>query len=133
MKLSKNTIIVIIVAIAVGLFLYNNNTNIKVTPKRQLQQKQKRGGNGKTVYYFRNAGCPHCIKFDEEWNNLKSYLQNVNLVVIDVNDPSKKDIVFYYGVQGTPTILVITSERNLEYGGPHSAKALADFVTKLPE
>jgi hypothetical protein len=70
-----------------------------------------------TIYNFYNAKCPYSIEFDPIWKNLKndfSNVKNLSFKEIDMSSPENERIMFYYGVDSSPTIILVSSDGKWE-------------------
>ena len=78
-------------------------------------------------------GCPHCVRFEPEWEKLKTkqnVTNKVNLITYDSNDDEK--IVIAYRINGFPTILYQSSTgKIIPYNGQRECKAIEDFINNL--
>jgi thiol-disulfide isomerase/thioredoxin len=65
-----------------------------------------------TLYYFYSPTCKPCAAFSPIWNKIvqtKDYdFSLITFQAIDVTDPKNEDLIFYYNVKKTPTIIMST-------------------------
>lgn len=78
-----------------------------------------------TVKYYYLKDCPHCIKFNSEWDSFVSQMgQSINVVKVDGD---KEDVPSY--VKGFPFIEIsIGSQLPKEYTGERTAAAMVEYV-----
>lgn len=84
------------------------------------------------LYYFYSPGCPHCDNFSPAWEEVFSRLKNVkNLTIrkVDTSKPENENLAFYYNITGSPTVILVTPDKNIEYFGNRSAEDVYQFVT----
>lgn len=63
---------------------------------------------GKSLVYYRMEGCPHCMKFDADWETFESTNNtSVEARKVDSKEPECKT----NGVSGFPTILLTDSNK----------------------
>lgn len=90
---------------------------------------------GKTVKveYFSMAGCPHCVKFNPEWESFVEQAATMKGAVETKKFDAREDSadVQKAGVDSFPTVLISKNGKATPYEGPRSAKALVAEVAKL--
>ncbi len=99
---------------------------------KKLEQNISMKGGGiekKTLTLFKAEWCGHCINFKNTWNELKEENKsNINFVTYD-SDSNKKEIK-KYGVQGFPTLILLTGDKAIEYVGPRNKDAIEEFINQ---
>ena len=83
------------------------------------------------LYYFSAPGCGACTNFDPTWDQLVKRLGGVNGLSaqkIDVTKQENENLSFYYSITQTPTIILVTPDRNIEYNGDRNVDELYRFV-----
>jgi len=89
---------------------------------------------------FHSPSCGHCISMKPEWDNLHSFLNDVNINIIDANVGLASTINHLSGKEvegkGVPAMYFINGNTITEYSGERTAKAMSDFIklqiAKLP-
>lgn len=80
-----------------------------------------------TIYYFYHPNCIHCTRFTPRWKKVKELLQEIkglSIREVNVADNNNKNLVFYYGVDSYPTIILSTPNRTIEYTGNLSSETV---------
>lgn len=79
------------------------------------------------LYYFYSKTCGPCIRFVKVWNTIvqhnKFNPKTISFQAIDINDSKNDDLVFYYNIKKTPTLIIagpdgseeISSENQTSY------------------
>ena len=83
------------------------------------------------LHYFYNPNCGPCKEFTPIWNEVVAKLKNVkgiNVKAIDVTMPKNESFSFYYNVNNTPTVILVTPDRNIEYTGANDVNEFHDFI-----
>ena len=83
------------------------------------------------LYYFFNPNCYHCKRFSGAWDEISNRLNGLNNLstqAIDVTNPEMERLVFYYNVNSTPTLILNTPDKDIEYSGDRSPDDLHRFV-----
>lgn len=84
------------------------------------------------LYYFYSDKCGPCKSFINTWNDLvrtgTNKFPNVSFQAVDVNDVNNENLLFYYNVTKTPTIILSTPDGAVEYDGNRSREDLVRFV-----
>jgi thiol-disulfide isomerase/thioredoxin len=87
--------------------------------------------------------CPHCVRFKPEWEAMKSNINNSKtrsgkkVRMVNVNCETNKAMATKYGIDGYPTIKVITldskSKKEIvdDYDGQRTEDALKQFLKSL--
>lgn len=102
-----------------------------ITPIPPAHTPSPAGHNTFTLYYFYQHGCPACDMFDPVWTDLTSTLQNnigLELRPVDVKDPANHDLSFYFNIKRTPTLIMATPDKYVEYHGRRTRDRIAKFV-----
>ena len=102
-----------------------------VTQIQQLNQDPPTSDN--IFYYFTNPDCGYCKKFNDQFNAFLNKIQNANIpnltiAMIDVNDPKHSRLVGYYNIRNTPTLILATPEKIIEYDGQRTPDSLYNFI-----
>ncbi len=86
------------------------------------------GVKGDMMVYFHMNGCPHCTKFNPEWEKFASSTQMKTKKVEskEMNAQEKQ-----LGVDGFPTIMLLSSKGPKKYSGARTASALQQWVNNL--
>ena len=83
------------------------------------------------LYYFHDPNCGACKNFSPVWNEVASKLTGINnlsIRTIHSTKPENENLSFYYNITGTPTVILVTPDRNIEYTGNRTADDLYNFV-----
>ena len=84
-----------------------------------------------TLYKFFKDTCVHCNNFKPVWDELAAKMVNndiINIVEIDVTNPENEQLVFYYNVEGLPTVILVTPNSIVEYPGNRTLQDLENFI-----
>ena len=86
------------------------------------------GVKGDMMVYFHMNGCPHCTKFNPEWEKFASStkMKTKKVESKEMNAQEKQ-----LGIDGFPTIMLIGSGGNKKYSGQRTASALQQWVSNL--
>ena len=86
------------------------------------------GVKGDMMVYFHMNGCPHCTKFNPEWEKFASSTQmKTKKVESRQMNAQEKQL----GVDGFPTIMLLGSKGPKKYSGQRTASALQQWVSNL--
>jgi len=86
------------------------------------------GVKGDMMVYFHMNGCPHCTKFNPEWEKFASSTQmKTKKVESRQMNAQEKQL----GVDGFPTIMLLGSKGPKKYSGARTASALQQWVNNL--
>uniref|UniRef100_A0A6C0LT36 Thioredoxin domain-containing protein n=1 Tax=viral metagenome TaxID=1070528 RepID=A0A6C0LT36_9ZZZZ len=151
-NLSKKQIIIIVIIliiVAIGIYHFSkcsekikreNNNRQFIRPIETMENKPLTTlyDNGIkqtpfTLYNFYDPECGWAKKFIPAWNEIAKKLETVSIIsvkAVDTTDPQNKDLAFYYGISGSPTVILVTPNRNVEYSGDRSVGDLLGFVTR---
>lgn len=85
--------------------------------------------------------CPHCVRFKPEWDSMTQSLNNSKtghgkrVRMMNVDCEKNKALANKYGIDGYPTIKVITMDGGKEsvedYSGERSESAIKQFITSM--
>ena len=86
------------------------------------------GVKGDMMVYFHMNGCPHCTKFNPEWEKFASStkMKTKKVESKEMNAQEKQ-----LGVDGFPTIMLLGSKGPKKYSGARTASALQGWVDQL--
>jgi len=86
------------------------------------------GVKGDMMVYFHMNGCPHCTKFNPEWEKFASStkMKTKKVESKEMNAQEKQ-----LGVDGFPTIMLLGSKGPKKYSGARTASALQQWVNNL--
>eukprot|EP01121_Diplochlamys_sp_Union-15-3_P010973 TRINITY_DN3143_c0_g2_i2.p1 TRINITY_DN3143_c0_g2~~TRINITY_DN3143_c0_g2_i2.p1 ORF type:complete len:316 (-),score=63.68 TRINITY_DN3143_c0_g2_i2:592-1539(-) len=126
--------------------LYSPNDNIVLDLTKENFASKVVGDPNLWLIEFYAPWCGHCQSLAPEWKKVSAKLKGL-IKVAAVNVDEQKDIAAAFQIQGLPTIKLFPSElqqrqggkqgeftkRPLEYQGPRSANAIANWaVSQLP-
>tara|TARA_A100001011_G_C14259591_1_gene821732 strand:- start:156 stop:599 length:444 start_codon:yes stop_codon:yes gene_type:complete len=105
----------IAVKVIIGIFVLATIYKLVLKPRvlgfsfmDTLRVREGLAGQPKSLVYYRMDGCPHCKKFDGDWDKFKSSnTTSISTRKVDSNDPECQE----NGVQGFPTILLTDSDK----------------------
>lgn len=135
----------VVVLVLIYYYIYNDN---------QMQQQQQHvesftdgkidlKDNEVALVLFYADWCPHCIKFKPTWSKMSNSLdesktrggKRVRMMNFDCDKEPNKPLANKYGIDGYPTIKVITMENGKEsvedYDGERTEAAIKQFVDSL--
>lgn len=84
-----------------------------------------------TLYYFHDPKCGGCRKFTPIWNEISARLKSVpgiSLRMIDNSKLENETLSFYYNIIRTPTIILVTPDKSIEYNGTRTADNIHQFI-----
>ena len=86
------------------------------------------GVKGDMMVYFHMNGCPHCTKFNPEWEKFASStkMKTKKVESKEMNAQEKQ-----LGVDGFPTIMLLGPKGPKKYSGARTASALQQWVNNL--
>lgn len=99
----------------------------------QYCKKHNNKKTTKKLYYFYHPECPHCKSFMPIWTNFvnqSTHKSSTEFIAIDASDDINDNLVFYYNIQGYPTILMVTDKKHTKYDGNRTVEDLNDFINK---
>ena len=80
------------------------------------------------MVYFHMNGCPHCTKFNPEWEKFASSTQmKTKKVESKQMNAQEKQL----GVDGFPTVMLLGPKGPKKYSGARTASALQQWVDSL--
>ncbi len=139
--------IVIVILILIGLFFVMRKNNIlglgnldegfesSPMPLKRIDEKPDPDGNTIYVILFYADWCPHCVSTKPEWAKLqKMDNKKVNNKTIKIRANNcegsevEKELANEVGVQGYPTIKVMTSNNTVDYNGARNAENIKEFI-----
>ena len=86
------------------------------------------GAKGDVMVYFHMNGCPHCTKFNPEWDKFsKSTSVQTKKVESKQMNAQEKQL----GVDGFPTVMLLGPKGPKKYTGARTASALQQWVDSL--
>ena len=130
-------LICIIIVIVYVIRSYTDNPApvvVPAAPKRELYTQQiYRPPKQFILYNFYNLKCPYSIQFDPTWKQLKNQFYNIpnlSFKEIDMSLPENENILFYYKVEASPTIILVTEKEKTEkYVGNRNLEHMKQFLT----
>ena len=86
------------------------------------------GVKGDIMVYFYMNGCPHCTKFNPEWEKFASStkMKTKKVESKEMNAQEKQ-----LGVDGFPTVMLLGPKGPKKYTGARTASALQQWVDSL--
>lgn len=86
-----------------------------------------------TFYYFYNPNCQACKNFKSIFDNFLEKIKQGNIsgltiIVVDVTDNQNDKITGYYNIRRTPTLILATPSRIMEYDGQRTPESIYNFV-----
>ena len=86
------------------------------------------GVKGDMMVYFHMNGCPHCTKFNPEWDKFtaSTKMKTKKVESKEMNAEEKK-----LGVDGFPTVMLLGPKGPKKYNGQRTASALQSWVENL--
>ena len=86
------------------------------------------GVKGDMMVYFHMNGCPHCTKFNPEWEKFASStkMKTKKVESKEMNAQEKQ-----LGVDGFPTVMLLGPKGPKKYTGARTASALQQWVDSL--
>ncbi|MGB1003545.1 MAG: thioredoxin family protein [Salibacteraceae bacterium] len=100
-----------------GYSFYAPSNNVNWINNISSIEELTKKSNKKTVVFFTGKWCSHCqimkreVFADKEVEEILN--ANVTSVKIDIDDPNSMEIVNYYKVKVTPTLIVLDSQGNV--------------------
>ena len=83
------------------------------------------------LYYFYSDKCVHCRKFQPIWEKIQQTWQASPLLTTQALDASQKqneNLMFYYNIEGTPTLILVTPTMTSEYNGAPNYESVMQFI-----
>lgn len=87
-------------------------------------KKEMFAGASTQIEYYTMAGCPHCEKFNPEWERLVGLAKAEGIQTVKYDAREDRDKVREAGVDGFPTIRLIRNGKSKTYEGPRKADAI---------
>lgn len=130
----------IILIIFIGLTYYTYTKFIKPyintdhTLNKEFVKKDAKNDNDVLIILFKTEWCPHCKSAMPEWNNFKTYVDNINntndyqikLSVVDCD--AKPKLAEKYEIEGYPTIKLIYKGTTYDYDAKPNKENLIKFL-----
>jgi len=113
-------IILVILAIYVLMSKSSKSTSTNSSNHSSILSHQSSSKTPYILYYFYSVHCPACTNFIPIWNDLVEKLgkvKNLTTRPVDVSKPENENLAFYYNISYTPTIILVTPNKTLEYSG----------------
>lgn len=124
----KKLFVIIIIIILVLWLLSKVQFNATITPS----VNENMTTSSPQLLYFTAANCGYCQQFDSIWTELVQRLQTLPVTIdaqkLDMSDPTTQSLATYYGVVGTPTIVLVTGNGATTYDGERNADRILDFI-----
>ena len=85
----------------------------------------------KVLTYFHMSTCPHCVKFNPEWDKFVSS-NKTGLATAKVESGEMTEKHKALGVNGFPTIMLLNGNgtKAVDYNGPRDAASLKKFAAE---
>ena len=85
----------------------------------------------KVLTYFHMSTCPHCVKFNPEWDTFVSS-NKTGLATKKIESGEMTEKHKALGVNGFPTIMLLNGDgtKAVDYDGPRDAASLTTFAKK---
>jgi len=84
---------------------------------------------GVTVSYYSMQGCPHCVRFNPEWEKFENEVKSDKSVKTAKYDARKDEAkVREAGVEGFPTVTITRNGKTDTYEGPRTVKGLLEAI-----
>lgn len=83
-----------------------------------------------SVAYYGMEGCPHCIRFNPEWEKFETDAKQAGIVTQKYDARKDADKVKEAGVEGFPTVIITKEGSSYTYEGARKADALLEEVKK---
>ena len=86
------------------------------------------------LYYFFNPNCGACKKFEPVWQQIVAEFKGVPGIatravdITDMTKPENESLSFYYNITQTPTIILATPTKHVEYSGNRSSEDITNFI-----
>ena len=135
-------LIIIIIFLTILYFLYKKFIKPKLNSKHVLNKEfinTKLNDNDVIIIFFYTEWCPYCRTAKPEWNNFKSYIDNINntnnykVKLLSIDCDKKPDIAEKYNIEGYPTIKLIYKGKTYDYDAKPNKKDLIKFLETTVE
>jgi thiol-disulfide isomerase/thioredoxin len=80
--------------------------------------------NGVKIEYYTMNGCPHCQRFNPEWEKLVELAKKEGIETVKYDAREDRDKVSAAGVDGFPTIRIVRNGKAVVYEGARKADAI---------
>jgi thiol-disulfide isomerase/thioredoxin len=80
--------------------------------------------SGIKIEYYTMNGCPHCQKFNPEWEKLVEMAKAEKIETVKYDARENRDKVAEAGVDGFPTIRIVRNGKAKVYEGARKADAI---------
>lgn len=84
-----------------------------------------------TLYNFYDPKCGFAQKFLPVWHQIVRKLngvRNLSVHTVDLSNPQNEKLAFYYGVTASPTVILVTPKKNIQYTGDRNLQDVLNFV-----
>tara|TARA_B100001741_G_scaffold235293_1_gene196305 strand:+ start:612 stop:1142 length:531 start_codon:yes stop_codon:yes gene_type:complete len=91
------------------------------------------------IIYFYTEWCPYCKKARPEWNNFKTYVNNINntndykIKLVSIDCDAQKHIADKYEIEGYPTIKLKYKGEIYDYDAKVTKDNLIEFLNSIVE
>ena len=104
-------------------------SNLFTSPTAKRKPKQKEGfGGQKEIIFFTMETCPHCQKFDPEW---EKFAKTTNMKNQKISAKSGHELINKMGVSGYPTVIIMHGNEKVDtFKGPRTEDGLQQFASK---
>jgi thiol-disulfide isomerase/thioredoxin len=109
----------------------NKSLPLNIIDDNSKKNQQLKKETPFVVYYFYNPSCPACTHFFPSWNKVVNKLKNapeLTFQEVDITKPENENLAFYYNIKKTPTVILVTSQKDIEYSGDRSPDDLYNFI-----
>jgi thiol-disulfide isomerase/thioredoxin len=124
-------VIIILVILIIYVLMSGNNKSTNNSTQNSILSHQSSSKTPYILYYFYSVHCPACTNFVPIWNQVVEKLgkiKNLTTRPVDVSRPENENLAFYYNVTYTPTIILVTPNKTLEYSGNRTVSDIYNFV-----
>lgn len=135
-------LIIIIIFLTILYFLYKKFIKPKLNSKHVLNKEfinTKVNDNDVIIIFFYTEWCPYCRTAKPEWDNFKSYIDNINntnnykVKLLSIDCDKKPDIAEKYNIEGYPSIKLIYKGKTYDYDAKPNKKDLIKFLETTVE
>lgn len=82
------------------------------------------------VEYYSMEGCPHCVRFNPEWEKFESEAKSNGITTQHYDARKDAEKAQKAGIEGYPTVVITKEGSSYTYEGPRKADALMAEVKK---
>lgn len=107
----------------IGVFILIVIVTIVVVTMTSDSMKNK----GSKIIYFYRPGCPHCQRFNDQWDRFSELVPN-DINVLKVNTELQPRLAQQFGVTSVPYIVKETSKGVDVYRGQRRPEALIQWA-----